>query len=138
MAVAMPLRTYRVVLEPEPDGSAWNVSVPALPGCFTYGATVAQALERAQEAIAGYLEALAKHGGPLPPPDADTPAVSVVEPRVTAHEVMAVLRRAGCLTCALKTSGTEPGTDAEDAWGGGHDGGCYAATDVPGGTGAGT
>ena len=80
MAVARPLRTYRVVLEPEPDASAWNVSVPALPGCFTYGATPAEALERAREAIAGYLEALAKDGEPIPPPDAQGPIVSVLAP----------------------------------------------------------
>ena len=80
MAVAMPLRTYRVVLEPEPDGSAWNVTVPSLPGCFTYGKTVAEALERAQEAITGYLEALAKDGEPIPPPDAQWPTVSVLAP----------------------------------------------------------
>ena len=72
--------TYRIVLEPEPDGSAWNVSVPALPGCFTYGKTVAQALERAQEAITAYLESLAKHGEPIPPPDAEGPAVTVAAP----------------------------------------------------------
>ena len=81
MAVTVPqLRTYRVALDPEPDGSAWNVSVPALAGCFTYGRTPAEALERAQEAIAGYLEALAKRGEPIPPPDADWPTVSVLAP----------------------------------------------------------
>ena len=31
MAVAMSLRMNRVVLKPEPDGSAWDVLVPALP-----------------------------------------------------------------------------------------------------------
>ena len=81
MAVAMPLRTYRVVLESEPDGSAWNLSVPALPGCFTCGATVAEALEHVQEAIAVYLESLVAHGEPIPAPDADTPAVAVPVPQ---------------------------------------------------------
>ena len=84
MAATVPqLRTYHVVLEwddEDPDNPGWVVTVPALPGCVTQGDTVDEALERAREAIAGYLEALAKHGGPLPPPDADTPAVSVVEP----------------------------------------------------------
>ena len=78
MAVAMPLRTYRVVLEPEPDGSAWNVWVPALRGCFTYGATATEALERAQEAISGHLAALVDIGAPIPPPDATGPTVTVI------------------------------------------------------------
>jgi len=71
------IRTYRVVLEPEPDGSAWNVSVPALPGCFTYGKTVTQALERAHEAITGFVASLVDLGEPIPPPDAEWPAVTV-------------------------------------------------------------
>ncbi len=75
MAVAMPLRTYRMVLEwddEDPNNHMWVVTVPALPGCFTQGHTQAQALERAQEAISAYLESLAKHGEPFPPPDAET------------------------------------------------------------------
>lgn len=82
--MATALRTYRVVLEwddEDPDNLGWVVTVPALPGCVTQGDTVAQALGRVQEAIAGYLESLAKHGEPIPPPDADGPAVPVLEPR---------------------------------------------------------
>ena len=78
MAVAMPLRTYRVVLEPESDGSAWNVSVPALPGCLTFGATPTEALERAEEAIRCHIKGLVADGEPVPPPDSDTPMVTVL------------------------------------------------------------
>ncbi len=49
------MRRYTVVLTPEPDGSAWNVAVPALPGCYTWGATVEEALAMARDAIAVYL-----------------------------------------------------------------------------------
>ena len=49
------MRRYTVVLTREPDGSAYNVTVPALPGCFTWGATVEEALTMAREAIALYL-----------------------------------------------------------------------------------
>ena len=81
MAATLPrLRTYRVELHQDEGSTAWWVSVPALPGCFTQGATVPEALERAQEAICGYLESLAKHGEPIPPPDAPGPALSVPEP----------------------------------------------------------
>lgn len=47
---------FTVVLTPEPDGSAYNVTVPALPGCLTWGDTVEEALMHAREAIALYLE----------------------------------------------------------------------------------
>jgi len=82
MAATMPhLRTYRVELHQDPGSTGWWVEVPALPGCFTQGDTVALAMERVQEAISAYLASLAKHGEPIPPPDADWPAVSVPEPR---------------------------------------------------------
>ena len=84
-ATAPQLRTYRVVLtwdDEDQDNAGWVVTVPALPGCVTQGDTVAEAMERAQEAIAGYVEALAKHGDRIPPPDAAGPAVSVLEPRL--------------------------------------------------------
>lgn len=50
------MRRYTVILAPEPDGSAWNVVVPALPGCFTWGATVEEALSMARDAIATHLD----------------------------------------------------------------------------------
>ena len=50
------MRRYTVVLTPEPDGTAYNVTVPVLPGCFTWGATVEEALAMARDAIVTYLE----------------------------------------------------------------------------------
>jgi antitoxin HicB len=47
---------FVVVLEPDPDVGGYNVTVPALPGCFTQGETVAESLDRAKDAIATYLE----------------------------------------------------------------------------------
>jgi predicted RNase H-like HicB family nuclease len=49
------MKRFTVVLTPEPGDSAYNVSVPALPGCFTWGATVEEALEQARDAIAVFL-----------------------------------------------------------------------------------
>jgi antitoxin HicB len=60
------MHRYTVVLTPEPDGSAWNASVPALPGCFTWGVTPDAALAHAREAIALYLEDLEAAGEPIP------------------------------------------------------------------------
>ena len=46
---------FDVVLEKDEDGT-WVVTVPALPGCFTQGDTMEEALENAKEAIQLHLE----------------------------------------------------------------------------------
>ena len=46
---------FVVVLEPDEQAGGYNVTVPALPGCFTQGETVDQSLERVKDAIATYL-----------------------------------------------------------------------------------
>lgn len=50
---------FNLVLEPAEEGG-FNVTVPALDGCFTQGATKKEAFENAKEAILCYLEGLAK------------------------------------------------------------------------------
>jgi predicted RNase H-like HicB family nuclease len=47
---------FVVVLEPDPDAGGYNVTVPALPGCFTQGETVSESLDRSKDAIATYLQ----------------------------------------------------------------------------------
>ncbi len=59
-------RHFTVLLEWDPEGPGYVVSVPALPGCLTQGATVPDALERAREAIAGHVAALIETGQPVP------------------------------------------------------------------------
>ena len=65
--VPSPMKTfhYRIHLEPEPEGG-FTVTVPALPGCVTWGRDYEHALEMAQECISGFLEALGKAGQPIP------------------------------------------------------------------------
>lgn len=58
-------RSYTVVLLSE-AGGGFSVSVPALRGCHTQGETVPEALERAREAIRGFIKSLRKHGEPIP------------------------------------------------------------------------
>lgn len=73
-------RTFRVVLEWDPEARIWTVSVPALPGCFTQGATREEALHRASEAIACHVEGLRADGLPVPddvPVELDSVAVAV-------------------------------------------------------------
>ena len=41
-------------------------TVPALPGCITQGDTVEECIERAKEAITGYIESLVADGMPIP------------------------------------------------------------------------
>ncbi|MGI8996707.1 MAG: type II toxin-antitoxin system HicB family antitoxin [Pyrinomonadaceae bacterium] len=58
---------YRVLIEPDEDG-VYVAEVPALPGCISQGQTRQEAVENIKEAIAAYLESLAAHGEPVPPP----------------------------------------------------------------------
>lgn len=46
---------YRVVYERD-ETKAWTVSVPGVPGCFTWGRSLAQAKARAREALASHLD----------------------------------------------------------------------------------
>ena len=58
----------------EPDGSGYNISMPTLPGCFTWGATGDNARTSAEDAIAGHLAARRVFGAPIPledPPAVD-------------------------------------------------------------------
>ena len=57
---------YTVILEPNYPEDGYTVRVPALPGCITYGRTKEEALVRAKEAIAGFIEGLEKAGEPIP------------------------------------------------------------------------
>jgi len=56
---------FHIVLRPEPEGG-FTALVPALPGCVTYGHTLAEAKNMARDAIAGYIASLRKHGEPVP------------------------------------------------------------------------
>ncbi len=47
------IKTYRIVLKKEPEGG-YTVTVPALPGCITYGEDVEEAISMAEEVIELY------------------------------------------------------------------------------------
>jgi predicted RNase H-like HicB family nuclease len=61
----MKVHTYRVLLNKEPEGG-YTVTVPALPGCITYGENIDHALDMIKEAIELYIESLEAHGDPVP------------------------------------------------------------------------
>ena len=58
---------YPVVIHKD-AGSDYGVTVPDLPGCFSAGATMDEALAMAQEAIELHLEGLIEDGLTIPPP----------------------------------------------------------------------
>jgi len=54
-------KVYTIILQPETDPEFegyYNASVPALPGCFSYGASREEALGNIAEAVELYLEDL--------------------------------------------------------------------------------
>ncbi len=56
---------FSVVLTRDDEGN-WLASVPAIPGCHTWGRTRTEALANAKEAIAGCLESLTATGDGVP------------------------------------------------------------------------
>jgi predicted RNase H-like HicB family nuclease len=58
---------YPVVIHKDRD-TDYGVTVPDLPGCFSAGSTMDEALENAREAIELHLEGLLMDGGYLPEP----------------------------------------------------------------------
>lgn len=56
---------YRVIYEPLTEGG-FQVIVPALPGIVTYGWTIEEAREMAQDAIACHLQGLLKDDEEIP------------------------------------------------------------------------
>ena len=59
------LHTYKILLHKEPEGQ-YTVTVPALPGCVTFGENVDHAIEMAKEAIELYIEELQERGEKIP------------------------------------------------------------------------
>lgn len=60
------MRSFTIVLEPDPEEGGYIVIVPALPGCITQGDTVEECVANAQEAIELYLDDLRGSGEPIP------------------------------------------------------------------------
>lgn len=58
---------YPIVIHKDPE-SDFGVTVPDLPGCFSAGSTLDEALSMAREAIELHLEGLMEEGYPVPEP----------------------------------------------------------------------
>jgi antitoxin HicB len=59
---------YPVVLDPEPDGSAINVSFPDVPGALTWGDDQAEALALAEDCLVTALYSYVRDGEAIPRP----------------------------------------------------------------------
>ena len=57
--------TYKIMLHKEPEG-AYTVTVPALPGCITYGNDIDNALIMAKETIELYIQELHARNEEIP------------------------------------------------------------------------
>jgi predicted RNase H-like HicB family nuclease len=74
------IHRFTVILVPEHDPEFpgyYNASVPALPGCFSYGANREEALANIREAIEGYVADLQAEGEEIPEDQAEPVVVEV-------------------------------------------------------------
>lgn len=58
---------YIVVITPNEDGAGYTAEVPNVPGCVTSGKDFEDAIEMAEDALAGCLCVLEDHDAPIPP-----------------------------------------------------------------------
>jgi predicted RNase H-like HicB family nuclease len=63
----MKLR-YPIAIEPGDDTHAFGVIVPDLPGCYSAGDTLDEAVENSREAIALWIETVLDDNGKIPAP----------------------------------------------------------------------
>lgn len=58
---------YPIAIEPGDEHHAYGVTVPDLPGCFSAGETMEEAIAKAKEAITGHIEILVEKEWDIPP-----------------------------------------------------------------------
>ncbi len=59
---------YSMILEWEPRGGVYVVTVPELPGCRTHGSTREEAVRHGREVIELWIEDAREAGDSIPPP----------------------------------------------------------------------
>ena len=58
---------YPIIIHKDPE-SDFGITVPNLPGCFSAGSTMEEALQNAEEAILTHIEGLLLDNDPIPTP----------------------------------------------------------------------
>lgn len=61
----MKVYDFKVLLEPDEEAGGYVVSCPALPGCYTQGNTIEEALENIKEAIQLCMEEMQAQNQPI-------------------------------------------------------------------------
>lgn len=61
----MTTHSYRVIIEPD-ENNTYHGYVPALPGCHTWGDSIADTREKIRDAMTAYLSALKEDGEEIP------------------------------------------------------------------------
>jgi predicted RNase H-like HicB family nuclease len=59
---------YSIAIEPATETTSFGVVVPDLPGCFSAGDTLDEAMDGAGEAVAAWIDAVLDAGTSIPPP----------------------------------------------------------------------
>lgn len=59
---------YPILIEEGSDTASFGVVVPDLPGCFSAGDTLDEAMDAAKEAVAAWVDAALDAGTAVPPP----------------------------------------------------------------------
>jgi len=59
---------YPIAVEPGTDAAAWGVVVPDLPGCFSAGDTMEEAIIQAELAVTAWIETALDAGQQVPMP----------------------------------------------------------------------
>lgn len=57
---------FIIAIEPGTESTAWGVCVPDLPGCFSAGDTMDEAMENARQAIDQHVEIMIEDGVTIP------------------------------------------------------------------------
>ncbi len=59
---------YSMILEWEPQGGVYVVTIPELPGCRTHGANLEEAVKHGQEVVERWIDSARTWGNRVPPP----------------------------------------------------------------------
>jgi len=79
---------YPIAIEPGSEDTAFGVVVPDLPGCFSAGDSLDEAIAAAEEAAAAWIDATLDRGGSIPPP---SPLEHIASDAVYAGWIFAVI-----------------------------------------------
>ena len=59
------MQEYTIIIHPAEEGGFW-VDVPTLPGCFSQGESIEEAMRNVKEAIDLHIECLKEENEPVP------------------------------------------------------------------------